>query len=151
MGWQPDFGIYEVVVYGGVIALVFYFGSKLFAGAPPPKPAPRPKRRNMEGKRDFTLEELKEYDGSDPTSPILMAVRGTVFDVTNGAGFYGPGGSYHAFAGREAARALGKGSTDTEVASNSKYDDLTKDELDSVVEWEEHYKMKYPIVGSVVQ
>lgn len=41
-------------------------------------------------KRDFTLEELKEYNGvSNPR--ILIAVNGKVFDVTRGKGFYGPG------------------------------------------------------------
>lgn len=41
-------------------------------------------------KRDFTLAELKPYDGlQDPR--ILMAVNGKVFDVTRGKKFYGPG------------------------------------------------------------
>lgn len=41
-------------------------------------------------KQDFTLEELKEYNGvSNPR--ILIAVNGKVFDVTRGKGFYGPG------------------------------------------------------------
>ncbi|KAF3840691.1 hypothetical protein F7725_006553 [Dissostichus mawsoni] len=40
-------------------------------------------------KRDFTLAELKPYDGlQDPR--ILMAVNGKVFDVTRGKKFYGP-------------------------------------------------------------
>lgn len=39
---------------------------------------------------DFTLEQLREYDGS--RSPrILLAVNGKVFDVTKGSKFYGPG------------------------------------------------------------
>lgn len=42
-------------------------------------------------KRDFTLEELKEYDGLGPDGRILMAVNGNVYDVTKGARFYGPG------------------------------------------------------------
>lgn len=41
-------------------------------------------------KRDFTIDELKEYDGIK--SPyVLMAVNGKVFDVTRGKDFYGPG------------------------------------------------------------
>ncbi|KAG7258442.1 hypothetical protein CRUP_012792 [Coryphaenoides rupestris] len=40
-------------------------------------------------KRDFTLSDLKPYDGlQDPR--ILMAVNGKVFDVTRGKKFYGP-------------------------------------------------------------
>lgn len=41
-------------------------------------------------KRDFTPEELQEYDGLK--SPhVLMAVNGKVFDVTRAKDFYGPG------------------------------------------------------------
>lgn len=39
---------------------------------------------------DFTLEQLREYDGSR-TPRILLAVNGKVFDVTKGSKFYGPG------------------------------------------------------------
>lgn len=42
-------------------------------------------------KRDFTLEELKPYNGEGPDGRILMAVNGNVYDVTKGARFYGPG------------------------------------------------------------
>ncbi|KAI8967724.1 cytochrome b5-like heme/steroid binding domain-containing protein, partial [Mycotypha africana] len=53
----------------------------------------------------FTEKELAFYDGSDPTKPIYLAIDGNVYDVTKGAGWYGPGGSYHHFAGKDAARA----------------------------------------------
>lgn len=42
-------------------------------------------------KRDFTLEELKPYDGTGPDGRVLVAVNGKVFDVTKGKQFYGPG------------------------------------------------------------
>ena len=41
-------------------------------------------------KRDFTLEELKEYDGTN-NQRILIAVNGNIFDVTRGRNYYGPG------------------------------------------------------------
>lgn len=41
-------------------------------------------------RRDFTLEELKEYNGVD-NPHVLIAVNGKVFDVTRGKNFYGPG------------------------------------------------------------
>lgn len=54
------------------------------AGEEDPPPLPKMKRR------DFTLAELRPYDGrSDPR--ILMAVNGKVFDVTRARKFYGPG------------------------------------------------------------
>ncbi|CAM2113013.1 unnamed protein product [Caretta caretta] len=40
-------------------------------------------------RRDFTLEQLREYDGAR-TPRILLAVNGKVFDVTKGSKFYGP-------------------------------------------------------------
>ncbi|KAK5091771.1 hypothetical protein LTR05_001956 [Lithohypha guttulata] len=54
----------------------------------------------------LTETELARYDGSDPSLPIYLAVNGTIFDVSAGAHTYGPGGSYHAFAGHDASRAF---------------------------------------------
>lgn len=42
-------------------------------------------------RKDFTVEELKKYDGNQPDGRVLVAVNGKVFDVTNGKRFYGPG------------------------------------------------------------
>lgn len=44
--------------------------------------------------REYKLSELLNYNGTDTTVPILIAVKGKVFDVTSGGKFYGPGGSY---------------------------------------------------------
>lgn len=35
-----------------------------------------------------------------------MAVKGVVFDVTEGKRFYGPGGNYHMMAGKDVSRAM---------------------------------------------
>lgn len=42
-------------------------------------------------RRDFTLEELRPHDGNGPDGRVLVAVNGTVYDVTRGKRFYGPG------------------------------------------------------------
>lgn len=41
-------------------------------------------------KRDFTVNELLEFDGIK-NERVLLAVCGKVFDVTKGRSFYGPG------------------------------------------------------------
>jgi membrane-associated progesterone receptor component len=42
--------------------------------------------------RDFTTKQLAQHDGSDPELPMLIAIRGVVFDVSTGKNFYGPNG-----------------------------------------------------------
>ena len=56
------------------------------------KPPPEPTEERLEPmkKRDFTLEELKPYDGVREKR-VLLAVNSKVFDVTRGKDFYGPG------------------------------------------------------------
>ena len=50
--------------------------------------------------RGFSIEELEKYNGVD-NERILIALKGIVYDVTKGKAFYGPGGSYHIFAGHQ--------------------------------------------------
>jgi len=54
----------------------------------------------------LTDAELLSYDGTDPAKPIYVALNGTIYDVTAGRHVYGPGGSYHVFAGKDSARAF---------------------------------------------
>jgi hypothetical protein len=42
--------------------------------------------------RDFTPEQLAQHDGSNPSLPMLISIRGVVFDVSTGKQFYGPNG-----------------------------------------------------------
>lgn len=72
----------------GIIALLVYkiFKSRTKVHEPPFQLKELPKMR-----RDFTVEELKEYDGNQGDGRILVAVNGNVYDVTKGARFYGPG------------------------------------------------------------
>jgi membrane-associated progesterone receptor component len=38
------------------------------------------------------MEQLSAHDGSNPELPMLIAIRGVVFDVSTGKQFYGPNG-----------------------------------------------------------
>lgn len=62
------------------------------ARSTPPEPT-LPKLR-----KDFTVQELKAYDGNQPDGRVLVAVNGTVYDVTKGKRFYGPGKNVYFFA-----------------------------------------------------
>ena len=72
----------------GVCGFLLY---KIFRGRKQDEPsAPREKELPPMKKRDFTLEQMKEYDGRGPDGRVLIAVNGKVFDVTRGKRFYGP-------------------------------------------------------------
>jgi hypothetical protein len=69
-----------------VAAALYHVVSGLFAPPPPPprsrqepeaEPLPPPVQLG-----DVTEEELKQYDGSDPKKPLLMAIKGQIYDVT---------------------------------------------------------------------
>ncbi|KAI7217269.1 hypothetical protein KC333_g4338 [Hortaea werneckii] len=60
----------------------------------------------LHGPLRLTDAELALYNGTDPTKPVLLALNGTIYDVSAGRRVYGPGGSYHVFAGRDAARGF---------------------------------------------
>jgi membrane-associated progesterone receptor component len=70
----------------GVITFLVYKIVKSRQKIPEPVAVELPKLR-----RDFTVEELKKYDGTTPDGRILVAVNGNIFDVTRGKRFYGPG------------------------------------------------------------
>ncbi|XP_018474170.2 membrane steroid-binding protein 1-like [Raphanus sativus] len=97
---------------------------------------------------EITENELRQYDGSDPKKPLLMAIKHQIYDVTTSRMAYGPGGPYALFGGREVSRALAKMSFEEK--------DLTWDisglspfELDALQDWEEKFMSKYTKVGSV--
>lgn len=73
-----------------LLSLCLFLIYKIFRGDRPPEiPAAEETLPKMK-KRDFTIAELKPYDGLQ-NPRILMAVNGKVFDVTRGKKFYGPG------------------------------------------------------------
>jgi len=111
-----------------------------------------------EPQRNFTAKQLRFFDGkvnesTDETKPVYLSLAGVVFDVSKGRDFYGPGGPYEVFAGRECGVALAKMSFD-----ESLLDDVVaceslgvgdKNELDGWMEKFEHFRC-YPIMGRLV-
>ncbi|KAK7279967.1 hypothetical protein RJT34_25029 [Clitoria ternatea] len=137
-----------------LLLAVYYVVSGLFGSSPD-----HHRRRHIEEEEipplrppvqlgEITAEELKAYDGSDPEKPLLMAIKGQIYDVSQSRMFYGPGGPYALFAGKDASRALAKMSFEEK--------DLTGDvsglgpfELDALQDWEYKFMSKYVKVGTV--
>ncbi|XP_071452819.1 membrane-associated progesterone receptor component 1 [Hetaerina americana] len=131
----------------GVICFLLYKIVKSRRKTPTPEPV-EPELPKL--RRDFTVEELRKYDGTQPDGRILVAVNGKVFDVTRGKRFYGPDGPYSAFAGRDASRGLATFS----VGGKDEYDDLSDlnpVEMDSIREWEIQFTEKYLFVGRLLK
>ncbi|KAK1745106.1 cytochrome b5-like heme/steroid binding domain-containing protein [Skeletonema marinoi] len=108
--------------------------------------------------RNFTITQLRHFDGTvdqrtDEKKPVYLSVNGTVFDVSNGRDFYGPGGPYEVFAGRECGAALATMSFDEKLLDDvSACENLgvgDRNELQNWMEKFEHYRC-YPIKGKLV-
>ncbi|KAL5231428.1 hypothetical protein ABZP36_030204 [Zizania latifolia] len=145
-----------VLAAAAVVVVVYKVGSSLLAPPPPPPrrreepsevvpPAPEPVEVGK-----ITAEELRQYDGSDPEKPLLMAIKGQIYDVSQSRMFYGPGGPYALFAGKDASRALAKMSFEPQ--------DLTDDisglgpfELSALMDWEYKFSSKYVKVGTITK
>ncbi|KAG0457466.1 hypothetical protein HPP92_022318 [Vanilla planifolia] len=136
------------------VAVAFYY---VVSGFFEPAPAMRSRDVNVEPVEPFTPpvqlgeiteEELSAYDGSDPKKPLLMAIKGQIYDVSQSRMFYGPEGPYALFAGKDASRALAKMSFEPK--------DLTGDisglgpfELEALQDWEYKFMSKYVKVGTI--
>lgn len=98
----------------------------------------------------LTEAQLAKHDGTDPKLPIYMAIDGQVFDVTEGRKFYGPGGSYSFFAGKDAARAYATGCFETHLTHDLR--GLSPEQLAKINGWASFYRNHhtYTRVGTVI-
>ncbi|GAX28145.1 hypothetical protein FisN_6Lh033 [Fistulifera solaris] len=147
------------------IVLAVYIGYHLTttvmsSSATPKQSTPQHEEGEKEPLRNFTAQQLRHFngeledDGPNPQhKPVYLSVAGTVFDVSDGRNFYGPGGPYAAFAGRECGIALSK------YAFDEQYLDIPVDrtqlnagermELDQWLEKFQYYR-NYPLVGKLI-
>ncbi|KAJ1960829.1 hypothetical protein GGI12_003589 [Dipsacomyces acuminosporus] len=105
--------------------------------------------------RTFTVKSLMQYNGTDEKKPILLGFNGKVYDVTASRGFYGPGGNYSVFAGRDCTRNLCIGSLRPEDLPSENDDLVTREALDEMLwhpldTWQKRFTNKYPVVGILV-
>ncbi|KAF9668215.1 hypothetical protein SADUNF_Sadunf15G0106000 [Salix dunnii] len=122
--------------------------SSIATNQPAPQPQP-PTIQDPVQLGDVTEEELRAYNGSDPNKPLLMAIKGKIYDVSRSRMFYGPGGPYALFAGREASRALALMSFDPRDL-NGNLEGLSEHELEVLQDWEYKFVEKYVKVGQLV-
>ncbi|KAL4958278.1 cytochrome b5-like heme/steroid binding domain-containing protein [Aspergillus filifer] len=121
----------------------------------PRQPAVLPKASPAVVFRTFTPKTLLPFNGEN-NQPVYLAVRGRVFDVSPGRNFYGPGGPYENFAGRDASRGLAHQSFDREMLTEDlsgpldDLKDLSADQLENLQGWEERFSEKYLVVGKLV-
>lgn len=108
--------------------------------------------------RVLRLSDLEKNSGKGDipdgyaAAPIYLAANGNVYDMSfGGVIFYGDGGPYNKFAGRNASRALGKMSLDTADLDNYSIDDFTEKETTILNDWIKTFeeRKKYPIVGKL--
>ncbi|KAJ5934697.1 hypothetical protein N7466_004244 [Penicillium verhagenii] len=95
----------------------------------------------------ISQEELAKCDGTDPSRPTLVAIKGVIFDVSRNEA-YGSAGSYRVFAGKDASRALARSSLKPEDCVPEWYDLEDKDKT-TLEEWFTFFSKRYNIVGKV--
>jgi len=96
----------------------------------------------------ITVEELAKHDGTDPSKPTLVAIKGTVFDVSGSSSYNAETGPYKVFAGKDASRALAMSSVKPEDVSD-KWEDLGEKEQKVLDDWMTFFSKRYNIVGKV--
>jgi len=72
-----------------------------------------------------------------------------VFDVSQAPHLYGPGKTYHCFAGRDATKAFARVSLEEADIASQDLTDLTAEELRILANWIEKYQSTYAVVAKL--
>lgn len=91
-----------------------------------------------------------QHSNSQLTNVPQLLNSGDVYDVSQGAGWYGKGGSYHHFAGKDAARAYVTGCFQDHLTHDVR--GLTSEQLKGIEHWKKFYDKhhKYHKIGRVL-
>ena len=113
----------------------------------PSPPATLPKGPAPVVFKNFTPRTLLKYNGEN-AQPVYLAVKTKVYDVTPGRNFYGPGGPYENFAGRDATRGLACQSFDEDMLTKDldgpldDCNDLDPEHIENLNGWVERFDDK---------
>ncbi|XP_017002574.2 membrane-associated progesterone receptor component 1 [Drosophila takahashii] len=102
-------------------------------------------------RKDFTVTELREYDGTREDGRILVAINFHIYDVSRSVHYYGRDGVYPNYAGRDISRNLINFSVD--FSQSEAFDDLSDlsiSQMNTLREWDQQYSEKYPLVGRLL-
>jgi len=145
----------NVVVAGAVLASTGYFAWQWWAEQRQQR-LERQQREELERrmhvdfKTTWRRDELKAYDGRDPRKPILLAVKGRVYNVWRGREFYGPGQAYSIFAGTDATRLLAKELLEPESPEEAAKP-LSGAQAEQLQAWIDQFDWKYTDVGTLAE
>ncbi|KAH8286455.1 hypothetical protein KR054_009376, partial [Drosophila jambulina] len=99
---------------------------------------------------DFTVAELREYNGSREDGRILVAINFNIYDVSRSKHYYGCNGVYPNYAGRDISRNLINFSVETNESKDfDDFCDLSTSQMNTLKEWDLQYREKYPFVGKL--
>ncbi|WFD44636.1 hypothetical protein MPSI1_003306 [Malassezia psittaci] len=87
---------------------------------------------------EFTMDRLMVYNGDREDLPILLSIKGDVFDVSAGRLHYSQGSPYHNLAGRDASRAFTTGCFETHLTHDLR--GLSSDQLKSLDAWHKFFQ-----------
>ncbi|KAL7568124.1 hypothetical protein ACA910_019519 [Epithemia clementina (nom. ined.)] len=100
--------------------------------------------------RVITEQELAAARGEHDGDAVWLSLAGQVYDVTSGRQFYGPGGPYHVFAGRDAPVPYVTGIFTDDEAHKS-WRTLSTEQVGELHHWLSFYAKssseKYPLLG----
>ncbi|KAM4727146.1 neuferricin [Anableps anableps] len=105
--------------------------------------------QNITPARLLSRSELSLYDGEKGSRGLYLAILGQVFDVHKGHKHYGPGGAYHAMAGKDASLAFVTG----DFTKRGLIDDvssLSPLQVVALYDWQAFYQRQYQHIGLVV-
>ncbi|KAF5097078.1 hypothetical protein D0Z03_001482 [Geotrichum reessii] len=167
--WERDFNLLSIVKsLVGLIALnlmlSYFVTGTIFWGSESKFMNPRYLKYIASdpfghGTRVFTMDELANYSGhnydlnnrNSGEQHIYLSFNGTVYDVTENPGSYGPLGGYVFFTGTDATRAFVTGCFKSDLTHDLRgLDPTTTDEI--VAGWTRFFRKspKYWKVGSVI-